>query len=227
MHTSPPLATGHNGAQRPSLRQRATTMGLTVGLWAALGTLAGLSGPAWALYKVVGPDGRVTYTDRPPANQTARAIKANGSVDATDALPFELKPVVGRFPVTLFTSTGCTPCDAARQLLKSRGVPFTEKTVNTPEDVRLFRSQEATDQLPTVRIGQKQLSGLQHADWQAYLDAAGYPTRSVLPPTYQAPAPAPLAPVEAKPTPSNGAADAGSAPAVQPPAGSAPAGIRF
>ena len=32
--------------------------------------------PAWALYKGVGPDGRVTYTDRPPAD--ARAARVPG-----------------------------------------------------------------------------------------------------------------------------------------------------
>ena len=33
-------------------------------LWIASAAL--LAGPAFAQYKVVGPDGRITYTDRPP-----------------------------------------------------------------------------------------------------------------------------------------------------------------
>ena len=48
-------------------------------------------------------------------------------------------------------------CDAARQLLKSRGVPFTEKTVDTNEDIRLFKEREGSEQLPTVRIGKQQI----------------------------------------------------------------------
>lgn len=192
-------------------------------------SLASLSGPAWALYKVVGPDGRVTYTDRAPVDKPAKAIKANGASVPTDALPYELQKVVSRFPVTLYTGNNCTPCDTARQLLKARGVPFTEKTVVSSEDIRQFRSQEATDQLPTVRIGQKQLSGLQHNDWTAYLDAAGYPAISALPPGYQHSPPTPLVPIEPKPGNAPGASDAAPGTPTTPvaPAGNTPAGIRF
>jgi len=204
-------------------------MGASVALLAMPMALASLSCPAWALYKVVGPDGRVTYTDRPPVDRPAKAIKANGASAPTDALPFELQKIVSRFPVTLYTGNNCTPCDTARQLLKARGVPFTEKTVTSSEDIRQFRSQEATDQLPTVRIGQKQLSGLQHSDWNAYLDAAGYPATSALPPGYQHSPPTPLVPVELKPGSAPGASQAGPSvpPPAAPPAGNAPAGIRF
>ena len=77
-----------------------------------------LATPAWALYKVVGPDGRITYTDRAPTDKPAQALKTNGAAVSTEGLPFELQRVVGRYPVTLFTSAKCAPCDAARQMLK-------------------------------------------------------------------------------------------------------------
>ena len=38
---------------------------------------------------------------------------------------------MGRFPVTLYTSTNCAPCGAGRTLLASRGIPFSERTVAT------------------------------------------------------------------------------------------------
>lgn len=205
---------------RPSTRRSATVCAL---LWF-------IASPAWALYKVVGPDGRVTYTDRAPTSQPARALKANGGSTATDALPYELQKLVERYPVVLYTGNNCTPCDTGRQLLKARGVPFTEKTVSTSEDIRQFRSQESTDQLPTVRIGQKQLSGLQHAEWTSYLDAAGYPPRSALPPGYQYPAATPLVTPEPKPGNAPGTPDAAAGASAVPspnPPGNAPAGIRF
>jgi glutaredoxin len=206
--------------------------GLRVKAWSALGFafLCSMGSPAWALYKAVGPDGRVTYTDRAPTTQPARAVKAQGGSTATDPLPYELQKLVERYPVVLYTGSNCTPCDTARQLLKSRGVPFTEKTVSTMEDIRQFRSLESTDQLPTVRIGQKQLSGLQQAEWTSYLDAAGYPVRSALPPSYQYPSSTPLTPPEAKSGSASGAPNAAAAASAippPPPAGNAPAGIRF
>jgi hypothetical protein len=44
--------------------------------WATLlGVLVLASSPAMALYKVVGPDGKVSYTDRPPADKPSQSLK--------------------------------------------------------------------------------------------------------------------------------------------------------
>lgn len=157
-------------------------------------TLILVTTPAWALYKVVGPDGQVTYTDRPPSDQPAQALKANGAKSAAEGLPYELQRVTNKYPVTLYTSTKCSACDSGRQLLKARGVPFREKTIITTEDIRAFAKLEGTDQLPVIRIGQKQLIGLNQADWTSYIDAAGYPATSALPLNYKWPAASPLVP---------------------------------
>lgn len=197
-------------------------------LLAVLALMSGSS--AWALYKVVGPDGRITYTDRPPSDRPAQAIRANGATASTEGLPYELQRVVGRYPVSLFTGPKCASCDAGRQLLKDRGVPFVEKTISTNDDVKAYTKQEATDQLPSVRIGQKQLLGFSQGDWTSYLDAAGYPAKSALPLNYRWPEPAPLAPpAESKPSAPAPGRNATPAPADSsaPPAGSSPAGIRF
>ena len=158
----------------------------------ALLVLAAL--PAAAQYKVVGPDGRVTYTDRPPVGEGAQALgKPKAGVSAV-ALPYELQQVVNRHPVTLYTTRECAACSTGRQLLQSRGVPYTEKTVDTPDDIRAFSAQENSTQLPTLKVGGKQIIGLQQSEWNAYLDAAGYPPQSKLPPGYAQPEASPLAP---------------------------------
>jgi glutaredoxin len=205
--------------------QRAVPSFLATALALALACIS----PAWALYKVVGPDGKVTYTDRAPSDRPAQTLKANGTVVSTEGLPYELQRVVGRYPVTLFASANCSACDTGRQLLKARGIPFVEKSVTTPEDIKAFTKQENTDQLPVVRIGQKQLLGFNQSDWTSYLDAAGYPPKSALPLNYRWPAAAPVAPAPAsKQAPQD---DSPSAPAGNEsgnaPAGSAPSGFRF
>lgn len=188
--------------------------------------------PAWALYKVVGPDGRITYTDRAPSDKPVQALKANGATASTEGLPYELQRVVGRYPVTLFTGPKCAACDAARQMLKERGVPFVEKTVTTSDDARAYLKQESTDQLPSARIGQKQLLGYNQSEWVSYVDAAGYPAKSVLPLNYRQPEATPMAPI----APASSKAASSSAPAKaipgadnnnNSPAGSAPPGFRF
>lgn len=157
----------------------------------ALGLLLACS-PAFALYKVIGPDGKVTYTDRPPTDRASQAIKTNGSMSDTGSLPFELRQINAKFPVTLYTSRDCGPCDQGRNLLKQRGIPFVERTVQSNEDIQAFKRQEGGDQMPVVRIGGQQIKGFSSQDWQSYLDAAGYPKESALPRTYQWPVPTPL-----------------------------------
>lgn len=157
--------------------------------------LSGLMAPAaWGAYKVVGPDGRVTYTDRPPAGEVAQPVGKPQAGVSTVALPYELQQVVNRHPVTLYTTRECSVCETGRQLLRSRGVPYTEKTVDTPEDIRAFNAQESSNRLPTLRIGGKQIIGLQQTEWNTYLDAAGYPQQSKLPPGYTQPEATPLVP---------------------------------
>lgn len=167
----------------------------------ALGLALLGTGPAWALYKVVGPDGRVTYTDRPPSDRPAATLKTDGTVVSTSNLPYELQKVVNQYPVTFYSAAKCAPCDAARQLLQGRGIPYAEKTVQSPEDILTLQKREGVQQLPVLRVGSKQLVGFTQADWTGYLDAAGYPAKSALPSSYKQAAATPLVPPEVK-TPS-------------------------
>jgi glutaredoxin len=160
--------------------------------------LAGMVLPAAALYKVVGPDGRITYTDRPPSDSAARVTTLNREgvnevPAAQDALPQELRVAATRFPVALYSAADCAPCDAARQLLVQRGVPFTEKLIVSEDDAAAMERVLGARTVPGLTIGSQALRGLSPADWTAYLDAAGYPRDSKLPSNWQAPAPAPLA----------------------------------
>jgi len=178
--------------------------------------LAGLALPATALYKVVGPDGRITYTDRPPSDTAARVTSLNRDgvsevPTAQDTLPQELRLATTRFPVTLYSASDCPPCDTARQLLVQRGVPFTEKLIVSEDDAVAMERVLGARTVPSLTIGSQALRGLSQADWTAYLDAAGYPRESKLPSNWQAPAATPLV------------ARRSARPASAPPAASAPA----
>jgi glutaredoxin len=161
-------------------------LGMLVGL-----LLFGSAGVALAQYKVVAPDGSITYTDRAPAagsNRTEPLRAGPAAGGSTAELPFALRQVVARYPVTLYTAPACAPCDAARQLLRQRGVPLTERSVPTPDDVGELRSIEQTTDLPILRLGAQRLVGYSADEWTAMLDAAGYPRQSMLPTSYRHPA---------------------------------------
>jgi len=151
--------------------------------------------PALALYKVVQADGSVTYTDRPPAAGSGRitTMGRNAAPAATEmVLPLELRQAADRFPVTLYTSPDCIPCDNGRRLLQQRGVPYRERVVSSEEDVAALERTVGGRTVPALTIGSQPLRGLSEADWSAYLDAAGYPREPRLPRGWQPPPPAPL-----------------------------------
>lgn len=210
-----------------TIRPLATSLGLL-----ACGLLS-LPALAQGVYRIVGPDGRVTFSDRPPAETEARPAAGNSGASGGSggaALPFELRQVSSRYPVTLYTSKECAPCNSGRNLLNARGIPYTEKTVSTPEDGEALKRLNGDGSLPLLTIGSQQVKGYSDAEWTQYLDAAGYPKQSLLPSSYRRPAPAPL--VAVKPAPAAPAASADKAPPAPPPIPVAPpvtnpAGIRF
>ncbi len=190
--------------------------------------------PAHAQYKVIGPDGKTTYTDRAPApaDGKATALGARGTPVTTEvALPQELRQATSRYPATLYVTTGaCEPCDGARQLLRQRGVPFTEKQVVTAEDSEALERLTGARDAPTLTLGAQTMRGLSAEVWNSYLDAAGYPRESRLPANYQYPAASPLterreATRVAPPPPRQTArAEPAQPPAAPPPP---PGGIKF
>ena len=59
--------------------------------------------------------------DSTTGRQSSAVAMSEFSPEAVNAsLPFELKEVVQRYPVTLYTSASCSPCASARNLLVSR-----------------------------------------------------------------------------------------------------------
>lgn len=193
--------------------------------------------------RIVGPDGRITYTDGVGAaaagvsGASGPSPAASPAGETSPTLPYALRQTIQRYPVTLYSGNQCAPCNSARQLLQKRGVPFTEKTVTTPADAQAFAALGVDNSLPLITVGAQRIIGFQATELNRYLDAAGYPAESRLPRNHRNPAPQALAPTASPP---NGPASAGNAPApassaapeaptpapVSPPA-SNPAGIRF
>ncbi len=199
--------------------------------------LAALSLHAQQVYRIVGPDGKVTFSDQPPqsaaAGRTTSGVPgAAPSSAGAAALPYELRQVTQRYPVTLYTAPNCAPCIAARSFLTTRGVPFAERTITTPEDAEALQRLSGATSLPFMTLGTQRLKGFSDAEWNQFLTAAGYPQTSQLPGNWRNPPPAPLVAAQkpAAPASQPEAAPAQQATTSVPDAGPAPAnpaGIRF
>jgi glutaredoxin len=215
---------------------------LALGLMGLLAA-AGLSGNdanaqqnAQQIYRFVGSDGRVTFSDKAPLDASTQATRARvvalPAGSGLEALPFELRQTASRYPVTFYTGPNCGPCTAGRALLVSRGVPFTEKTVTSNEDIEALKRLAGAAALPFLTIGSQQLRGFSQIEWVQFLDAAGYPKTSHLPASYTASPATPLvAARDAGDLIQGAAAQGGRTAAPQPVPVQAPAesptGIRF
>jgi glutaredoxin len=158
-------------------------------------TLLAAALPLAAQYKIVEADGRVTYTDRPgTATSSSRVTELRRPVVASPdpglaGLPFELRQVVQRHPVVLYTANDCPPCDSGRQLLVQRGVPHSERRLVTEPDMQAAERALGWRTVPSLTIGSQPLRGFTADEWSAFLDVAGYPRESKLPRSWTSAAP--------------------------------------
>lgn len=188
---------------------------------------------AQTIYKYVGPDGRIVFSDKPPS-QGENAVERShdgryGDTSASESeLPYILRQVVTRYPVILYSSENCEPCASGHALLTTRGIPFSERTVKTVNDSEAFQRLSGTDSLPVLTVGNQVIKGYSDAQWNQYLDAAGYPASSQLPRNYRNPPPAPLtAPAKPAAPPAAGNGEPPSAEELAPPPPPNPGGFIF
>ncbi len=186
---------------------------------------------AQTVYRIIGPDGKVTFSDKPPASAEQGKVQATGvgaaAVAAGSTLPTELRQATAKFPVTLYTAPDCGPCASGRNLLTTRGIPFNERTVTTAEDLASLQRISGQGSLPFLTIGTQKIPGFSGEEWTQYLDAAGYPKSSQLPAGYRNAPAAPLVAVQ-QPTPKQEEKpESKTAPARAADNTSNPAGIQF
>jgi glutaredoxin len=184
------------------------------------------------LYKWVAPDGSVSYSDTPPPSTVAKVErKSYSNGPSLSDLPYEVAQAARNSPVTFYSMPKCSGCDQGRKLLTERGIPFSEKTVNTNEDVERVQKVSGGSQMPVLLVGRSKQVGFDSSQWTSALTAAGYPTSNTLPKSYTNPPPEAAAPPAktADAAAPKKAAENQQNGIVQPPppAGNAPPGFQF
>ena len=168
-------------------------------LFATLLAVAASSTFAGDLYRWVDEQGKVHYGDVPALEVLQPENKKFKDSTLPDAdLPYETRRAKEAFPITLYVADNCKgPCQRARDLLNSRGIPFTQKNLVTQEDIDAFRKLTNADSVPLLAVGNNLFKKFQADEWNNGLDIAGYPKtahygfRPIGPPP-----PAPVPPVQ-------------------------------
>lgn len=124
--------------------------------------------------------GSTVISDQPPPPGAKRATQLSTASTAPESesvtLPYASRRASEKFPVILYTSTGCTVCSQARRLLESRGVPFVERVIKSEEELaELDRELGGDSVLPSVKVGRQSARSFVPTTWNELLDLAGYP----------------------------------------------------
>jgi hypothetical protein len=188
-------------------RVRCALGALRVSICLISGVLLGT--PAQAQYKWIDAQGSVHYSDLPPpstARSLARQVGSSGPPGASSSsgsspavqdagaeasrlkgLPSALIRVAQGAPVVLYAIAACVPCDEGRGLLQERGVPYTERRIDTAQDQQALQSLGLPPSgFPILSVGTERAVGYESGLWHRLLDHAGYPARSALPAHWRA-----------------------------------------
>jgi len=187
---------------------------------------------AQQMYKWKDDQGVVHYSDSPPPPHEKRVeVKdfsgATAPMTPAVPLPYALAQAVKNNPVTLYTSSDCVPCDQARNALRDRGVPFSEKTVGNDADRARLADAGGSNSVPFITVGSTKLSGYAADELQRALTAATYPLTKRLPPGYQNPPIRSAAPAAVPVAAAKKAAPAEAPPVLLEGPPPSPTGIRF
>ncbi|MDE2441254.1 MAG: glutaredoxin family protein [Betaproteobacteria bacterium] len=120
--------------------------------------------------------GKTVISDSPPPGTAKLVAKTGSSAEPSDNLSFAVKKAMEAFPVTLYTAPECTnDCKQARDLLNTRGVPFTEKVIQKPEEAEELKQLVGDLYVPTIKVGNQKFRGIEPGAYNNLLDLAGYP----------------------------------------------------
>jgi len=129
-------------------------------------------------YRWVDPaTGKTMITDTPPP-RTIQQVRKTAAGPASDGVQsVTVRRAAENFPVTLYTSADCTTeCKNARDLLNRRGVPFTEKMIQKPEDFAELKALVGEAFVPSIKVGGQSQKGFEQGAYNNLLDLAGYPS---------------------------------------------------
>ena len=130
-------------------------------------------------YRWIDPaSGGTVISDLPPPTG-AKLLGQDRARDSapTTQIPYATRQAAEKFPVTLYTSLDCGDgCKQAHDLLAQRGIPFTEKTVKTQDEIdALSKQQGKAASVPSLIVGRQSLIGFEATAWNDLFDLAGYP----------------------------------------------------
>ena len=155
-----------------------------------LAACAAAVAPAQTVYKSVGPDGKVTYADKPPTsgrlektmsfeNLPSSALPASASsyveqlrrMHARDAAQAAARPAeAAARGVVLYSAPWCGYCRKAKAYLAGKGIAYRDIDVDTPDGMNAF-AQVGGRGIPVLVADGRRVQGFTAAAYDAVFAA--------------------------------------------------------
>jgi glutaredoxin len=131
------------------------------------------------IYRWTDSDGRIHYSDKPPADRKVQQVKIrvqsiSGPAVVTQARAAPAPSAAAHQPVKLYTTTWCGYCKKAKAHLAARGVPYREIDVEASDSGRREFSELGGRGVPVILVGSQRMDGFDSAGLDGMLAAAGY-----------------------------------------------------
>ncbi|MBL7087301.1 glutaredoxin domain-containing protein [Acidovorax sp.] len=124
-----------------------------------------LAANAQTLYKSVGVDGRVVYSDQPPVTGAVEktmklenlpvSVVPGAASTPQAATPDTPQVAIARGDVVLYMATWCGYCKAAKAYLTNKGIAYRELDIDTPSGKAAFKQLGARGVPVLLTNGQK------------------------------------------------------------------------
>lgn len=127
---------------------------------------------AQSLYKSVSPDGKITYSNKPPSE--AQVVKKFEFADQpSSALPDTLSKLIGNLrqsggaspaaaasgETVLYAASWCGYCKKAKAYLAEKNIPYKEIDVDSEEGQIAFAQASTGTGIPLILVGDQRVQG--------------------------------------------------------------------
>ena len=119
------------------------------------------------IYRWTDAEGRIHYSDKPPADRKAKQVRVPVQSISGPATP-------ARQPVQIFTTAWCGYCRKAKAQLAARGVPYREIDVEETDSGRREFAALRGRGVPVILVGSQRMDGYDANGLDAMLSGAGY-----------------------------------------------------
>jgi glutaredoxin len=126
------------------------------------------------VYKMTGPDGRITYTDSRSEDSNGTKVEVveiesyAGSAEVSS-----IEKAAASRKVTIFTTEWCGVCRKAKSYMASQGIAFDEFDIEKSRSARSRFDQLGARGVPVILVGKEKMTGFSAGKLKAMLDRAG------------------------------------------------------